>query len=125
MACAAVAYLSKQQVSIAMSSTEAEIHAASLAALEIVFLRGYFTELTLPQVDPTTLGVDNQGAVALSKNYISNSWTKHIERRHLKIRELVEEMQVRPEFVPTAENTADILSSFWGVTGSRSCGVCS
>ena len=56
------------------------------------------------------LGVDNQGAIALAKNYVSNSRTKHIERRHLKIRELVEELVVRPEFVPTDGNVADILS---------------
>ena len=48
--------------------------------------------------------------VALAKNYVSNSRTKHIERRHLKIRELVEEMMVRPEFVPTDENPADLMS---------------
>ena len=110
MACAAVAYLSKQQKSIAMSSTEAELMAASLAALEIVFLRGFFAELELPQEGPTELGVDNQGAVAISKNYISNSKTKHIERRHLKIRELVEQMAVRAEFVPTDDNPADIFT---------------
>ena len=46
----------------------------------------------------------------MAKSYISNSRTKHIERRHLKIRELVEEMVVRPEFVPTDENVADIMS---------------
>ena len=46
----------------------------------------------------------------LAKNYVSNSRTKHIERRHLKIRELVEELAVRPEFVPTDGNVADILS---------------
>jgi hypothetical protein len=56
------------------------------------------------------IGVDNQGAIALAKNYISNSRTKHIERRHLKIRELVEQLQVRPEFVPTDDNVADIMT---------------
>ena len=59
--------------------------------------------------------IDNQGAIALAKNYISNSRTKHIERRHLKIRELVEEFKVRPEFVPTDENAADILTKPLGV----------
>lgn len=107
---AAIAYICKKQVSIAMSSTEAEIMAASLAALEAVFLRGLLAELGCEQPGPTVLGVDNQGAVALAKNYISNSRTKHIERRHLKIRELVEQMQVRAEFVPTEENVADILT---------------
>ena len=110
LAQAAVAYVSKKQASIAMSSTEAEIMAASLAALEAVFLRGLLSELDCVQESPTVLGVDNQGAIALAKNYVSNSRTKHIERRHLKIRELVKELAVRPEFVPTDENVADILS---------------
>ena len=110
MAKAAIAYISKKQASIAMSSTEAEIMAASLAALEAVFLRGLLSELDCLQKSPTVLGVDNQGAIALAKNYVSNSRTKHIERRHLKIRELVEEFVVKPEFVPTNDNVADILS---------------
>ena len=54
--------------------------------------------------------MDNSGAIAMSKNYISNSKTKHIERRHLKVRELVEELAVRTEFVPTDDNAADILT---------------
>ena len=112
---AAIAYICKKQGPIAMSSTEAEIMAASLAALEAVFLRGVLREFRLLQERATTIGIDNQGAIALAKNYISNSRTKHIERRHLKIRELVEEFKVRPEFVPTDENAADILTKPLGV----------
>ena len=74
-----------------MSSTESEIMAASLAALEAIFLRGMLSDIGCPQEGPTVIGIDNQGAIALSRNYISNSRTKHIERRHLKIRELVED----------------------------------
>ena len=83
---------------------------ASLGALEAVVLRGLLGEMGLLQKAPTVLHVDNQGAIALAKNYISNSRTKHIERRHLKIRELVEEFKVRPEFIPTEENVADIMT---------------
>ena len=110
MAQAAIAYIAKKQASTAMSSTEAEIMAASLAALEAIFLRGMLGEVGCKQKGPTVIGVDNQGAIALAKNYISNSRTKHIERRHLKIRELTEEFVVRPEFVPTDENVADIMT---------------
>ena len=109
-AMAAIAYIAKRQVSIAMSSTESEIMAASLAALEAIFLRGILVEMDSLSAGPTVIGVDNQGAIALAKNYISNSRTKHIKRRHLKIRELVEEMTVMPEFVPTDENPADLMS---------------
>ena len=108
---AAIAYIAQKQKSTAMSSTEAEIMAASVAALEAVFLRGLLhDDFGIGQDDPTKIGIDNQGAVALAKNYISNSKTKHIARRHLKIRELVEELQVCPEYVPTDANIADIFT---------------
>ena len=81
-----------------------------VAALEAVFLRGILAELGCEQESPTVIGVDNQGAIALAENYISNSRTKHIERRHLKVRELTEQFVVRPEFVPTDENVADIMT---------------
>jgi hypothetical protein len=110
LAQAAIAFIAKKQASIAMSSTESEIMAASLAALEVVFLRGILEEMSCAQEGPTVIGMDNQGAIALAKNYISNSRTKHIERRHLKIRELVERLLVRPEFVPTDANVADIMT---------------
>ena len=57
---AAIAYICKKQVSIAMSSTEAEIMAASMAALEAVFLRGILAEMLCAQERATVIGVDNQ-----------------------------------------------------------------
>ena len=84
--------------------------AASLAALEAVFLRGLLKNVGSAQLDPTELAIDNSGAVALSRDYISNGKTKHIERRHLKIRELVEEAVVSTSHIPTADNVADILT---------------
>ena len=84
--------------------------AASLASLEALFLRGILSEMNTISDAPTVIGMDNQGAIALSKNYVSNSRTKHIERRHLKIRELVEELKVKPEFLPTNDNPADMMT---------------
>ena len=40
----------------------------------------------------------------------STAQCEHIERRHLKIRELVEKMLVEPQFVPTADNVADMMT---------------
>ena len=39
--------------------------------------------------EPTVLYVDNLGAVALSKDLKSCQRSRHIERRYLKVRELV------------------------------------
>ena len=54
---------SKRQHSISLSSTEAEIMAASLAAQETIFHRALFAEMGFDMSEPTVLWVDNMGAV--------------------------------------------------------------
>lgn len=51
----------------ALSSTEAEIMAASLAGAEILYLRGVLRDLGYDVTAPTVLWVDNSGAVELTK----------------------------------------------------------
>eukprot|EP00966_Prymnesium_polylepis_P294658 6804382-Prymnesium_polylepis.1 len=60
--------------------------AASLAAAEIIFLRGLLCEMGADVVaSPTVLYVDNQGALALAnKDRRSCHRSRHIERRYLK-----------------------------------------
>ncbi len=67
LAGAPVSYASKRQQSIAFSPCEAEIMAASVAATETVYVREILRNLGLPQLQPTTLGVDNKGAIQLAK----------------------------------------------------------
>ena len=62
------------------------------------------------QSKPTDLYVDNKGAIDISRDYISNERTKHIERRHLKVRELVADGEVVVRHVPSKENHADMLT---------------
>jgi hypothetical protein len=66
---AAVAYASRRQHSIALSSTEAEIMAASLAAAEIIFLRGLLREMGVDMTEPTVLYVDNQGTTKAPRHW--------------------------------------------------------
>ena len=105
-----VGYGSRRQQCIAMSSTEAEIIAASQAALEIVFLRKLLKEMGVDMSDPTVLRVDNSGAVELSKHRKSCNRSRHVLRRYLKVRELVAEGAIKVEWVETKENLSDLLS---------------
>ena len=59
---------------------------------------------------PTILYVDNTSAIALVKNSKSCVRTRHIERRYLKIRELVDSGHIDVRYVNTADNTADVLT---------------
>ena len=107
---AVIAYLSKKQPTIAMSSTEAEIMAASQGALEAIYLRMLLADIGMPANGPTDMYVDNKGVIDISRDYLSNERTKHIERRHLKIRELVLDAILRVQYVASKDNIADIFT---------------
>ena len=107
---ACVCYASKRQQCIAMSSTEAEIIAASQAALEIVYLRALLREMGADVDEPTSLLVDNSGAVELSKHQKACHRSRHVKRRYLKVRELVAEGEVIVQWVASKENPSDLLS---------------
>ena len=110
LAGAAVAYNSKRQACIAMSSTEAEIIAASACALEVKHFRELLTEMGLPMMEPTKLYVDNSGAVELSRDRKSCHRSRHVDRRYFKVRELEFEGVLRVEHIDTKENSSDILT---------------
>ena len=53
---------------------------------------------------------DNSCAIAISKNPIQHSKTKHIEIRYHFIRDLVERKIVCLEYIPTERQNADIFT---------------
>ena len=84
--------------------------ALSEAAKEAIYLTTFADELGFPREKPTELHSDNQGAVALSYNPELHSRTKHIDRRHFFIRELVDDLRLSVPFVRTADNLADFFT---------------
>ena len=92
-----------------MSSTEAEIIAASACALEIVHTRVLLRELGLTQ-DVTPLYVDNSGAVELSRDRKSCHRSRHVDRRYFKVRELHALGELNVHHIDTADNPADLLT---------------
>ena len=58
-----IAYKSKYQATVALSSTEAEFTVAAEARKMILYLRWILQELGFPQYQPTMLFIDNQGAL--------------------------------------------------------------
>ena len=59
---------------------------------------------------PLDLGVDNQAARDLSYNPEHHKRTKHIDRRHFFIREMVEAGRIVVPFVRSADNLADFFT---------------
>ncbi|XP_057246814.1 secreted RxLR effector protein 161-like [Beta vulgaris subsp. vulgaris] len=85
-----ISWSSKKQATIALSSAEAEYVAATSAACEAVWLRRILDDLQQTSEEPTTIYCDNMSAIAMTKNPVFHSRTKHIEIRHHFIRELVD-----------------------------------
>ena len=60
------------------------------------------------------LKIDNQSAIALSKNPVFHDRSKHIDIRYHYIRECVEENRVQLQSIGTLEQLADILTKALG-----------
>ena len=88
MAGGPVAWGSKRQGTVALSTVEAEYVAMSRCAQQMVWMQNWLDEVN---VEHKLLGVirgDNRGAIALTKNTKDHGKVKHIDIRHHYIREL-------------------------------------
>jgi len=99
-----------QQTSVALSSCEAEIMAASEAAKSTSYYPQLFEELGFATLNPTTIYMDNKAAVDLAYNQEHHRRTKHITRRHFFIRELVEDQSITVPYIRSADNIADFFT---------------
>eukprot|EP00965_Chrysotila_dentata_P133813 4425651-Pleurochrysis_carterae.AAC.2 len=107
---AAVSYASKRQHCISLSSTEAELVAASHTAAEVMYLRGLLAEMGRGEARATPMYVDNSGAVELSKERCSCQRSRHVDRRDLKVREYVAHGNIKVRKIGTDDNVVDVFT---------------
>lgn len=108
---AAVAWRTKLQTSVALSTCEAELMALSDTTREAVFLRQLASELQLPHAhEPTTINEDNQAALQVVKDHRFSERTKHVAIRHFFVREKVAEGTIKVEYCSTDQMIADIFT---------------
>ena len=105
-----ISWLSKKQPGVTLSTAEAEYVALSTATQEAVWLRRMLAELQVKPGDPTVIMEDNTGAIAIAKNPVSHSRTKHIDIRYHYVREAVQDNLINLRYCPTEEMTADVLT---------------
>jgi len=106
----AIAWSSKKQHIIALSSTEAEYIMQTHATKEALWLWGFISKIREPQQGLITVNCDNQGAIALSKDNKFHSWTKHIDLWYHFIREAVKDDKITFTYILTEENVSDIFT---------------
>src|ERR1700731_553169 len=84
--------------------------ASANATKEAIWLRMLLTDLGFALSAATVLHADNQGCIALVKNPIAHSCTKHFDICHHFVREWVSGGEVSFRYCPTTQMVADILT---------------
>lgn len=105
----AISWKSKKQISVALSTTEAEYVSLSTCFQEAIWLQGLQTEL-IPTMNKIKLFCDNQSALCLAKNHMYSARTKHIDVKHNFIRDLIEQKEFNIDYVTSDEMLADLLT---------------
>jgi hypothetical protein len=109
-----ITWQSQKQKIVALSSCEAEYIAATTGACQGIWLARLLAELKGEEDSAVTLKIDNQSAIALSKNPVFHDRSKHIDIQYHFIRECVEEDRVKLQSIATTEQLADILTKALG-----------
>ena len=105
-----VAWLSKKQGSISLSTTEAKYIAAATCCTQVLWMIQTLTDLEVNYTAPIPIHFDNTRAISVSKNLVFHSKTKHIPIKYHFLREKVTNQIVQVHYIPTTEQIADIFT---------------
>ena len=100
----------KLQPIVTLSTTEAEYVSATSAGQEILWLRNLFAELGFPLQGPSSLCLDNQSALAVTKQPEHHGRMKHLDLRFYWLRDAVKAGLIDVKYLPTRQMPADILT---------------
>jgi len=107
---APIAWCSKKQPVIALSSCEAEYISGSYAACQAVWLEELLKEIKIRVKTPLQLKIDNVSAINLAKNLVSHGRSKQIEVRFHFLIDLVNKERIEVVYCNTELQLADILT---------------
>ena len=105
-----IAWKSKKQTSVALSTTEAEYYTLGVTFQEAVWLRQLCKELGMDLNQLTSIYSDNMGAVALSDNPVFHNRSKHIDIHWHFICDLIQSKTIHTSHIPGTENGSDFLT---------------
>lgn len=111
-----IAWMSKRQTSVALSSMEAEYNALAVTCQEAIWLRRLLADLDEPPEGPTIINEDNQSCLNFVKVERASGRVKHIDTKEHFIKELCHRNQVKLTYCPTSEMLADGLTKPLGAS---------
>ena len=108
-----ISWTSRAQKTVALSSTEAEYMALSDCSRQVVWMHTLLGELGY-HLKPVPICGDNQGAIFIASNPVTEKRSKHIDIRYHYIREVVERKLTELYFIDGEANPADLLTKNLG-----------
>ena len=95
---------------MALSSTEAEYIAAVEAGKEIMWMRNILSEFGHISASPSTMFLDNQSALSVSRNPEHHGRMKHLDLKTFWLRHAVASGVINVFHCPTNDMPADLLT---------------
>ena len=84
--------------------------ALTAATCQGIWLRRVLEDVHQKQIEATTIFCDNQSTIAMTKNPVHHSRTRHIETRHHFIREQVASGSIQVAYCSTHDQVADLFT---------------
>jgi hypothetical protein len=109
---AAIAWSSKKQSSVSLSTMEAEFLALVNTAKEILLIWQFLDKLGIKYNKPITSPIfcDNQAAIEAIHNPTHKTHAKHMDIAYNFIRDKIHEQKISVTFIPTRDNLANSLT---------------
>ena len=115
-----IIWFSKKQSTVSLSTAEAEYIAIATATQELLWINQYLIEIGYKEKNSIPIiRTDNQAAKQIASNDTLHSRSKHIDIRYHFIRQLVQEQQVKIEYISTKEQQGDINTKRLDVSSFR------
>lgn len=109
-----ITWCSGKQETVALSSCEAEFMVGTEAARQAIWLEELLSEVTEQPIEKVIIRIDNQSAIALTRNPVFHGRSKHIHLKFHFIKECVEKREIGVEHVASNKQKADILTKALG-----------
>jgi hypothetical protein len=105
-----VIWSSKLQATVALSSTEAEYVALSLATRDVIWCRTFLRELGFEQTNPTVIYEDNDSCIKIANSPRKNPGVKHVDIRYHFVKDRIASKEIILKRMPTKDMVADLFT---------------
>lgn len=102
-----ISWSSKKQLTVSLSSTEAEYRSMASVVAELLWIKSLLSELHVKLISVPRIFCDNQGAVYITANPVLHARTKHLELDLHFVREKAIRGEIVVRHIPADSQVAD------------------